>query len=89
MKSEYTILIGEKLKNIRQEKQMTLRELSDKASAYYGKKISHTSLMYYENNGRSMDIDVLLSICKALDIDMGKFLDEIFDEVNKSKKKKK
>ena len=45
MKSKYSEVIGELIKNERLTRKMTLRELADKASLYYGKKINHTSLM--------------------------------------------
>lgn len=79
MISNYTIKIGEKINEIRTKKEMTLRDLSD-ATELQGKRIPHSSLMYYER-GRSMDIDTLLVICKALNIDMAKLLDEVLKEV--------
>lgn len=77
MRSKYSEVIGELIKNERLTKKMTLRELADKASFYYGKKINHTSLMRYENEGRSMDIDVLIAILKALGIEFGEFMDNV------------
>lgn len=77
MRSKHSEVIGELIKNERIIKKMTLRELADKASLYYGKKINHTSLMRYENEGRSMDIDVLIAILKALGIDFGEFMDNV------------
>ena len=77
MKSKYSEVIGELIKNERLTRKMTLRELADKASLYYGKKINHTSLMRYENEGRSMDIDVLIAILKAQGIEFGEFMDNV------------
>lgn len=77
MKSKYSEVIGELIKNERLTRKMTLRELADKASLYYGKKINYTSLMRYENEGRSMDIDVLIAILKAQGIDFGEFMDNV------------
>lgn len=77
MRSKYSEVIGELIKNERIIKKMTLRELADKASLYYGKKINHTSLMRYETEARSMDIDVLIAILKALGIDFGEFMDNV------------
>ena len=74
MRSKYSEVIGELIKNERLTRKMTLRELADKASLYYGKKINHTSLMRYENEGRSMDIDVLIAILKAQGIEFGEFM---------------
>lgn len=51
MITEYTKRLGEKLYHLRTEKDLSLRELAEKASSYMedGKSISHTSINKYEN----------------------------------------
>ena len=85
MISNYSMVIGSKIKQIRTAKRLSLRELSELASKYMPdeRKISHVSIMYYENDGRSMDLDILIAVCKALNIDMPSFLDECIKEVEK------
>lgn len=91
MITSYTKRLGEKIFELRTEKNMTLRELAEKASSYMedGKSISHTSINKYENFGRAMDIDILVAICKALDTDAVKLLSEAISEVDGKKRKKK
>lgn len=85
MITNYSKLIGEKIKKERLRQRLTLRELADKTSNIYGRPISHVSLMRYENNGRSMDVEVLVAICEALGMNMGTMLDEVYQEIKGDK----
>lgn len=87
MITEYTKRLGEKLYHLRTEKDLSLRELAEKASSYMedGKSISHTSINKYENLGRAMDLDILFAICKALNVDPIQLLEETMNEVNAKK----
>lgn len=85
MITDYSKRIGEKIKVERLKQRITLRDLADRTSKIYGRPISHVSLMRYENNGRSMDIEVLVAICEALNINMGTLLDEVYQEVKGDK----
>lgn len=66
---EYRIIIGLKLKEYRLKKGYSQRDLAKLS------KVSDSAISYYEN-GRSIDIDVLDKLCRALNIDMFDFLNE-------------
>lgn len=83
MITNYSKKIGTKIKDKRIEKEMSLRDLAERASVIYGKPISHVSLLRYENEGRSMDIDVLLALCEVLELNFGDFLNECIEEIKK------
>lgn len=68
--NEYSIKIGQHLKELRQLKRMTLRDVENRSG------LSHSAIYNYEN-GRPIDIDKLVQILKAMNYDLIDFLSEI------------
>ena len=75
MKSKATIIRGKKLKEARNNKKISLRTLAEKVTEETGNSISHASINRYEE-GSACDMDILFAICRILDLDPIKLLDE-------------
>jgi len=73
----YSKICGEQLKKLREYKRLSLRELA------YLSDISYTAIRNYEMGNRSMDLDQIDQLCKALGKDTKEFLDECFDIIRK------
>ena len=73
----YSKICGEQLKKLREYKRLSLRELA------YLSDISYTAIRNYELGNRSMDLDQIDQLCKALGKDTKEFLDECFDIIRK------
>lgn len=79
MKTKATILRGQKLKEARNAKDYSLRQFADLVSKKLGREISYASIRRYEE-GSACDMDVLIAICKILDLDPIKLLEECMNE---------
>lgn len=77
MKTKLTSIRGKKLKELRENKGYSLREVAEKASKYMDDdtNISYGSIKRYED-GTACDLDILMAICKALDYDPIKLITE-------------
>jgi len=73
----YSKICGEQIKKLREYKRLSLRELADISG------ISHTAIRNYEMGNRSMDLDQIDILCKALNKDTKEFLDECFEIIQK------
>lgn len=82
MKTKVTILRGQKLREARIAKNLSLRQVSALLSEKLGRDISYSSIKRYED-GSSSDMDVLIELCKILDLDAIKLLDECMKEAKK------
>jgi len=69
----YSKICGEQIKKLREYKRLSLRQLAERT------EIPHTAIRNYENGERSMDVDQLCILCKALGKDPKEFLDECFE----------
>lgn len=69
----YSKICGEQIKKLREYKRLSLRQLADLSD------ISYTAIRNYELGERSMDIDQIDILCKALNKDTKEFLDECFE----------
>jgi len=58
-------MLGDELRRTRQEKQMTQDQLSHTAD------VDRTYISELENNHRSPTVDVLLRLCKAMEVSAG------------------
>lgn len=72
---EATLIIGEKIRQIRKEKGLTQKELADKAG------LSTMSIRRYENGERVAPEKLLKSIARALNLPESFFLDERLPEI--------
>ena len=77
--NDYSRICGEQLKKLREYKRLSLRELA------YISDISFTAIRNYELGNRSMDIDQIDILCKALGKDTREFLNECFDIIQTGK----
>lgn len=89
MKTNSTVYRGRRLKELRENKNMSLRELAERTSKIYGESISHSSIKRYEE-GTACDVDILSAICNVLDYSMIELLQECieYDASHKNHKKK-
>lgn len=76
----YSRICGEQIKKLREYKRLSLRELADLSD------ISYTAIRNYELGNRSMDLDQIDALCRALNKDTKEFLDECFDIIEKETK---
>lgn len=75
--NKYSVICGEQIRQLRDHKKMSLRNLSELSG------ISYTAIRNYENGLRTMDIDQIVALCKAMNKDPKEFLDECFELVIK------
>lgn len=66
--SERDIQVGSRLKKVRQHRMMTQKQLADKL------KISQTAIALWENGNRSLSLDAIDAIAKALNVSAGYIL---------------
>ena len=74
---KHSVICGEQIRQLRDHKKMSLRNLSELSG------ISYTAIRNYENGLRTMDIDQIVALCKAMNKDPKEFLDECFELVLK------
>ena len=55
-------MLGDELRRVRQKKEMTQEQLS------FAAEVDRTYISELENNHKSPTVDVLMRLCKALDI---------------------
>ena len=79
MKTKSTIFRGKRLKELRESKNLSLRELADRVSKLMNNQISHSSINRYEE-GSACDIDVLKAICDVLDCQPGDILEYVRED---------
>lgn len=75
--NDYSRICGEQIRKLREYKRLSLRELS------YISNISYTAIRNYELGNRSMDIDQIDILCKALGKDTREFLNDCFDIIQR------
>jgi len=85
MKTNSTIYRGKRLRELRESKDLSLRELTERVNTILSEPISHSSIKRYEE-GSACDIDVLIAICNVLDYDMITLLQECISYDKKLKK---
>jgi len=73
----YSRICGEQIKKLREYKRLSLRDLSDLSG------ISPAAIWNYETGKRSMDIDQIDILCKALNKNTKEFFDECFEIIQK------
>ena len=74
MDSMLNKIIGDTLKKYREEKNLSLEQLSNKLN----NKVSRQTLSTYENGRSKLKISMFFDICKALQVDPN----EVFEEIN-------
>lgn len=72
MNNKIDLLIGKKLKKARLEKNYTLEYIAKNIGLKQASTIGH-----YENGRRSVSIETLIKICKLLELDYKKLLDDV------------
>ena len=84
MKTSSTIYRGKRLKELRENKNLSLRELADLVSKKLGTSLSHSAIRRYEE-GSACDIDILKAICDVLDYDIIELMKECLEYDKRSK----
>ena len=74
---KHSVICGEQIRQLRDHKKISLRNLSELSG------ISYTAIRNYENGLRTMDIDQIVALCRAMNKDPKEFLDECFELVIK------
>ncbi len=73
MSEELILLIGERIKNLRTQKNITLEQLANKAA------VSKSLISQIENNRAVPSLPVLLSLVHSLDVSVKDFFDDMQD----------
>lgn len=74
--SEIDILLGQRIKELRERRGLSLSEVATKL------KMSKSSIHGYEKGKVRIYWDVLIQLCKIYDVDYGKFADSVQKEYN-------
>lgn len=72
---EIDVLIGSKLKALREKKGYSIR--------YVGQRIgkTHATVSYYEQGRNGADLSTLKKLCNLYGVDMLQFLSDIYEEI--------
>lgn len=71
----YDKVVGEKIKDYRLKRKMTLRE----SASIFG--VAKSTIFAYENGTRGMPVEMLIKMLNYYDIDANKFIAECLKEV--------
>lgn len=84
MKTNSTIYRGQRIKEMRENKKLSLRELAELVSKELGAPLSHSAIRRYEE-GSACDVDILKAICDVLGYDIIELMKECIEYDKKYK----